>query len=79
MLSVAVEKKRKKEAILFFSLSVHFTGDVMDLGGRREHSYPRWGYNVARFSSLLIVPLLTALKAFKGSDEKRGLLTAGSE
>jgi len=43
----------------------------MDLWGE-EHSYPRWGSNIATS----IVPLLTALRAFKGVS-RSGLPPAG--
>lgn len=48
----------------------------MDLWGEENIHIPDGGSNVARFSSLSIVPLLTAPKAFKGVMRK-GLPSAG--
>lgn len=72
------------EHILSWALSLRFTRVVMDLwrGGKRTFISQTEGSNVARFSSLSIVPLLTATKALevgrgRGGDEREGLPSAG--
>lgn len=72
-------KKKKLCALRAYSLISSVTAFhpwCYGFMGGREHSYPRWGSNMATFSSLSIVPLLTALKAFKGVTRK-GLPSAG--
>lgn len=54
----------------------------MEGGGKRTFISQTEGSNVARFSSLSIVPLLTATKALevgkgRGGDEREGLPSAG--
>lgn len=69
------EEKKKGKHILSLAVTAFHPWCYRFMGGR-ERSYPRWGSNVATFSSLSIVPLLTAPKAFKG-ETRKGLPPAG--
>ncbi len=70
------EKLRAPSAFSLMSSVTAFHPWCYGFMGEENIHIPDGGSNVARFSSLSIVPLLTALKAFEAAMRK-GLLSAG--